>query len=136
MGSYIQKTLMSEEKIIHQARISLWSLLPLFIVGLVLLTVVVGVLFWLIAILRYISTELAFTNKRVIAKTGFISRHTIELNLAKVESVQVQQGLIGRIFNYGTIIVSGAGSVPVPIKGISHPMMFRNTLNEYIHSDT
>jgi len=128
MGSYIQNSLMRDEKVIYEGKVSIWSLIPLFIIG-------VGIIFWVIAILRYMTTELAFTNKRVIAKTGFISRKTIELNLAKVESVQVQQGIIGRIFNYGSLIISGAGNPQTPISGISSPMSFRQSLNEFIHSD-
>jgi len=135
MGSYIQNSLMRDEKVIYEGRVSIWSLLPLFILGLITIMFFVGILFWVAAILRYMTTELAFTNKRVIAKTGFISRKTIELNLAKVESVQVQQGIFGRIFNYGSLIISGAGNPQAPIKGISGPMIFRQSLNEFMHSD-
>ena len=73
---------------------------------------------------------MAFTNKRVIAKFGFISRKTIELNISKVESIQVNQGILGRIFNYGTLIVSGAGNPQAPIPGISDPMAFRRSFME------
>ncbi|MBL4853475.1 MAG: PH domain-containing protein [Robiginitomaculum sp.] len=135
MGSYIQNSLMRDEKVIYEGKVSIWSLIPLFIIGLITIMFFVGIIFWVIAILRYMTTELAFTNKRVIAKTGFISRKTIELNLAKVESVQVQQGIIGRIFNYGSLIISGAGNPQTPISGISSPMSFRQSLNEFIHSD-
>ncbi len=136
MGSYVQNSLMKNEKVIFEAKVSLWSMVPLFIVGLALMWLVfIGVLFWLAAVIRYMTTELAFTNKRVVAKTGFISRKTIELNLAKVESIQVQQGIIGRIFNFGTLIISGAGNPQAPLKGISNPMTFRNSLNEFMHKD-
>ncbi|MCF6219799.1 MAG: PH domain-containing protein [Robiginitomaculum sp.] len=135
MGSYIQNSLMRDEKVIYEGKVSIWSLIPLFIIGLITIMFFVGIIFWIIALLRYMTTELAFTNKRVIAKTGFISRKTIELNLAKVESVQVQQGVIGRIFNYGSLIISGAGNPQTPISGISNPMSFRQSLNEFIHSD-
>ena len=96
MASYIQNTLIKDEKVIYEGKISIWSLIPLFVVGLILLPVFgLGLLFWIAAIVRYITTELAFTNKRVIAKFGFISRRTIELNLTKVESLQVNQGILG-----------------------------------------
>jgi uncharacterized membrane protein YdbT with pleckstrin-like domain len=132
MASYVQNTLINDEKVIYEAKVSLWSMMPSFIVGLVLLPLFgIGLLFWLIALVRYMTAELAFTNKRVIAKFGFISRKTIELNIAKVESLQVSQGLFGRMFNFGTLIVSGAGNPQAPIPGISDPMSFRRSFSEF-----
>jgi uncharacterized membrane protein YdbT with pleckstrin-like domain len=89
-----------------------------------------GLIFWIMALIRYKTTELAFTNKRVIAKFGFISRQTVELNINKVESIQVNQGIFGRIFNYGTLVISGAGNPQAPIPGISDPMSFRRAFME------
>lgn len=130
--SYVENTLIKDEKVIYTGKISLWSMLPNFVVGLIFLPLFgVGAIFWLAAVIRYITTELAFTNKRVIAKYGFISRKTIELNITKVESMQVNQGIIGRIFNFGTLVISGAGNPQAPIKGISNPMTFRRSFMEY-----
>ena len=85
----------------------------------------------MIAFIQYKSTEPAFTNKRVIAKFGFISRRTIELSVAKVESAQVNQGMPGRIFNYGRLVISGAGAPQAPIPGISDPMATRRAFMEF-----
>ncbi|MCL2344352.1 MAG: PH domain-containing protein [Desulfobulbus sp.] len=131
MSKYIESTLIKDEKVIYEGKISFWSLLPSIILGLILIFWVVGVLFWIAAALRYLTTELAFTNKRVIAKFGFIARRTIELDITKVESIQVNQGVLGRIFNYGTLIISGAGNPQAPIPGISNPMTFRRSFMEY-----
>lgn len=125
MASYVDSVLSPGEVVQSRAKCSVWSLLPLIILGLLLIFAVVGVLFWLAAFLRYISTEIAVTNKRVIAKTGFITRRTVELNLPKVESIQVEQGLLGRLLNYGTIVVAGAGTPQAPVVGISDPLKFR-----------
>jgi uncharacterized membrane protein YdbT with pleckstrin-like domain len=141
--SYIQETLINGERVIYEGKLSLWSLLPKIFFGIIFLFLCkVTVWFLLPAIvsfavagIAYISTELAFTNKRVIAKIGFISRKTIELNINKVEAIQVNQGIIGRIFNYGTIIISGAGNPQAPIEGISSPMKFRNKFMEYTSKD-
>ncbi|MEQ1767429.1 MAG: PH domain-containing protein [Methylotenera sp.] len=131
MASYIENALIKDEKIIYTGNVSLWSLAPLIILGFLFLAAFgIGLIFWLVAFIRYKTTELAFTNKRVIAKFGFISRHTVELNIAKVESIQVNQGILGRIFNYGTLIVSGAGNPQAPIPGISNPMGFRRAFME------
>ncbi len=72
-----------------------------------------------------ISTELAITSKRVIAKVGFISRNTIELNHKKVESFIVDQSIFGRIFGFGTIVVCGTGGGKTPIPNIDNPLEFR-----------
>jgi len=132
MASYIQDSLTSNERVIAQARISPWALLPTIVLGFVLLFAYgLGLLLWLMAYLRYSTTELAFTNKRVIAKFGFVRRATVELNLSRIESVQVVQGMLGRIFNFGTLVISGAGNPQAPIPGISNPMAFRRSLMEY-----
>ncbi|QEW05634.1 PH domain-containing protein [Nitrincola iocasae] len=132
MAKYIESTLISDEKVIYEGRVSKWSLLPLILLGFITLFLYIGPIFWVIAYLRYKTTELAFTNKRVIAKFGFISRRTVELSLPKVESMQVDQSIIGRIFDYGTLIISGAGNPQAPIPGISMPMVFRRSFMEYI----
>jgi len=71
------------------------------------------------------STELAITNKRVIAKFGFLRRHTVELLHSKVEGFVVEQGIMGRILDYGTVVVNGTGSGKTPIPQIAAPLEFR-----------
>jgi uncharacterized membrane protein YdbT with pleckstrin-like domain len=125
MASYVDRALIEGESVTYIGHISLWSLAHLIILGFLLLPVGVGLVFWLVAYIRYKTTELAVTNKRVIAKFGFISRHTVELNINKVESIQVIQSVLGRIFNFGSLIIAGTGSQQAPIPGISDPMGFR-----------
>ncbi len=72
------------------------------------------------------TTEVAITDKRIIFKRGFIRRDTIEMSLDKVESVDVQQSLLGRLFDYGDIIVRGTGSGFAPLKTIDSPLEFRS----------
>ena len=78
------------------------------------------------AFVRRTTTELAVTDHRVIYKTGLLARHTIEMNRDKVESVDVDQTLLGRIFGYGTIIVRGTGGSLEPIRTIGDPLTFRS----------
>jgi len=128
MSSYVESVLSSGETVEYEAKVSIWSLMPLFIIGLVLLPLYgLGLIFWISAYLKYVSTELAITNKKIIAKFGFIKRDTIELLLPKVESIQVNQSLFGRMLNYGSIVVSGAGNPQAPVPGISSPIQFRRT---------
>jgi uncharacterized membrane protein YdbT with pleckstrin-like domain len=82
----------------------------------------------LVAWIKRLSTELAVTNRRVIHKTGFLSRSTQEMNREKVESIDVQQSLAGRIFGYGTVLVRGVGSTWEPFTKIADPLTFRSSI--------
>jgi uncharacterized membrane protein YdbT with pleckstrin-like domain len=73
-------------------------------------------------------TELAVTDRRVIYKCGFISRHTVEMNMDKIESVDVDQSLLGRMLNYGTIHVLGTGEGIESLRRIAAPLALRNTI--------
>lgn len=131
MASYIDNNLMKDEQVLHSGKISLWSLVGYIIAGIILLPAMgIGLLFFLAAYLKYISTELAVTNKRVIAKTGFISRNTIEMNLTKVESMQVDQSIFGRMLNFGSLRINGTGASNAPITGIRAPLEFRRHFME------
>ncbi|MCX9156411.1 PH domain-containing protein [Niveibacterium sp. 24ML] len=126
MASYIEGALTPGEAVIHVGRISLWSQAGTIALGFLLLPLFgIGLIFWIIAWIRSRSTELAITNKRVIAKFGFISRRTIEINLGKIESIQVDQTVLGRMLNYGSLVIAGAGEAQAPIPHISNPMRFR-----------
>ena len=74
------------------------------------------------------TTEIAITNRRIILKRGFIRRHTIEMNMDKVESVDVDQSLLGRLFNYGDITVRGTGEGFERLRMIDAPLKFRSQL--------
>ncbi len=128
--SYIDDSLIEGETIIHRARISWWSQAGLVLLGIVTLVVVLGLFFLIAAWIKVRSTEIAITNRRVIAKSGFIRRHTVEINLEKVEALKVEQGFFGRILNYGTIFISGAGTSVAPIANIADPLVFRRKFME------
>ena len=89
----------------------------LFALGLVLLAKA-----WLYSF----STELAVTSRRVITKFGFIRRTTVELRHDKVESMHVEQSILGRIFDFGSIVITGSGGTHAPIPYIAHPLQFRS----------
>lgn len=75
--------------------------------------------------------EFAITNKRVIIKAGFITRKTIELNLSKIECVNVDQSLLGRIFGYGNIQIIGTGGTKETFVDIKNPLKFRKIFQEF-----
>jgi uncharacterized membrane protein YdbT with pleckstrin-like domain len=76
--------------------------------------------------------KFAITNKRVILKSGLFHRRTLELFLNKIESVSVDQGLMGRILGYGGIDVRGTGGTMEPFDKITRPLEFRKQIQEYI----
>jgi len=139
---YVQKNLMPNEQVIATGQVHWWVYVPgalSTILGLRLviasgafgwlvfgwLVVVVGLVSLLKAWIYAFSTELAITNKRVIAKFGFIGRSTVELLHRNVESLHVDQSIIGRIFNFGTVVINGTGGVRTPIPRIAAPLEFR-----------
>jgi len=73
-------------------------------------------------------TELSVTNHRVIYKSGFIRRHTVEMNMDKVETVNVDQSILGRILGYGTIQVLGTGQGIEGLSRIARPIAVRNAI--------
>ena len=78
--------------------------------------------------IRRWTTEIAVTDRRIIFKRGLIRRHTVEMNMQKVESVDVDQTLIGRLFNYGNVTIRGTGSSFEILSRIDSPLKLRTTV--------
>jgi len=78
------------------------------------------------------SAEFAITNKRVILKRGILKRRTAEMFLNKIESIGVDQSLVGRMLGYGIITVRGTGGTFEPFDTVSHPLEFRRQVQEQI----
>jgi uncharacterized membrane protein YdbT with pleckstrin-like domain len=74
------------------------------------------------------TTETDVTNMRIVHKTGFIKRRTFEMSLDKVESVDVNQSILGRIMNYGNVTIMGVGEGKETISTIASPLAFRNAI--------
>jgi uncharacterized membrane protein YdbT with pleckstrin-like domain len=74
------------------------------------------------------TTELAVTDRRVIYKTGFISRQTVEMNVDKIETVVVDQSLLGRLLDYGTVHVKGTGQGIGNLRQVAAPLHVRNSI--------
>ncbi len=152
--SYIDQTLMNDEKVIYRTRPAWvifspafgWLFLAILILflapryhfanfsiyGNYTLTDILGVIVLIIslfsglaAFIHYQSSEFGITNRRILMKVGFISRLSLEILLQRVESIQVFQTIPGRIFNYGTIIISGIGGSKDPFHNIQDPLLFR-----------
>jgi uncharacterized membrane protein YdbT with pleckstrin-like domain len=142
-GHYVDKVLQPGEQIRYRASLN-WILyvpgLAVMLVALALYAVTsngflhfvaaLGGLGGLFLIARawfdWWTTEIAVTGRRVIYKTGFISRKTTEMHMDKVESVDVDQSVLGRILDYGNVMVRGTGSGLSPIKNVDAPLELRN----------
>jgi uncharacterized membrane protein YdbT with pleckstrin-like domain len=72
------------------------------------------------------TTEIAVTNRRIIWKTGFIRRDSVEMNLDKVESVKVDQSILGRMLGYGDIEIRGTGEGQERFRTIAAAIEFRS----------
>jgi uncharacterized membrane protein YdbT with pleckstrin-like domain len=146
--SYIEKNLMNGENIVYRTHlhwiIFLWPIIFmviaifLFCLGVQVATVAGG-LFLLVAVITGLNSfithktsEFAVTNRRVIVKVGFIRRNSMEVMLNKVEGIQVDQGIIGRIFRYGSITITGTGGTREPYHRIHAPLEFRKKVQEQI----
>jgi uncharacterized membrane protein YdbT with pleckstrin-like domain len=152
MGRYIDEILQPGEKVLYSTNAHWMFYLPaigLWIVALVLVTLsrtvtveglvllclaaaavaaLAALYFTVTAWFHRFTTETDVTNMRVVHKTGFITRKTFEMSLDKVESVDVEQSIMGRILNYGDVTILGVGEGKQKIATIAAPLAFRNSI--------
>jgi uncharacterized membrane protein YdbT with pleckstrin-like domain len=152
MGRYIDDILQPGEKVLystnahwifHLPGLAAWAVaavflgfynatpdanLRLILLSLAGMTGLVALYFTVTAWFHRWTTETDVTNLRVVHKQGFIRRETFEMSLDKVESVDVDQSIFGRIFNYGNVVVRGVGEGAKKIKTIASPLAFRNSI--------
>lgn len=107
------------------------SLGALVIAGLVVLY---GAVRGAMAFIHVWTTELAVTNFRVISKSGLIQRQTVEQILNRVDSIEVTQSLLGRLFDYGTVVITGTGVTHSPLSMIADPLGFRRAVHTAIEN--
>jgi uncharacterized membrane protein YdbT with pleckstrin-like domain len=146
---YIEQILQPGEKLLYSGTIH-WVIygpaIIFSVIALALLTLInpgptgnawlIGsVVFWFAAGVAFFSawfkrwtTEIDVTDRRVVYKRGFIKRHTIEMNMDKVESVDVDQTIMGRIFNYGDVTINGTGEGWETLHNIGAPLDLRNKI--------
>ncbi len=147
--SYIEKNLMNGEKILYRVNLHwvvfLWPItwlalaIILFSKGgdaaasggiVILIAIITGIR----AFINYKTSEFGVTSKRVIVKVGFIRRNSLEVLLNKVEGIQVNQGILGRILGFGSITISGTGGTKDPFHKIDAPFEFRKKVQEQIEA--
>jgi uncharacterized membrane protein YdbT with pleckstrin-like domain len=144
---YIERILQPGETLVYSGKIHWVIYFPAMILALVALAALTqaksgptglswligSIAFWLAAGVTFASawfkrwtTEIDVTNRRIVYKEGFIKRHTVEMNMDKVESVDVDQTILGRLLNYGDVTINGTGEGWEPLCRIGAPLDFRN----------
>jgi uncharacterized membrane protein YdbT with pleckstrin-like domain len=150
MGRYIDEILRPGEKVLYSTNVHWIFYLPAIAAWIVAFAFLIGsrlvvtdtpmllclslaaisalvALYWMLkAWFHRWTTETDVTNLRVVHKTGFIKRRTFEMSLDKVESVDVNQSILGRILNYGDVTVRGVGEGAERIRTIASPLAFRS----------
>jgi uncharacterized membrane protein YdbT with pleckstrin-like domain len=164
--SYVEKHLIEGEKIIYETRLHwivliapvlLALLFGLTGVGMFILanrapasqpmahqsTMIAGAAFFAVALVFLIrgilvrnATEMTVTNKRVFVKVGMAARRTVELLLSRVESIGVEESMMGRMLGYGRVIIHGTGGTPEYFNMIAHPLEFRTQVQQQIESSS
>ncbi len=120
MGNYVDNSLLKDEKVLYETTYH-WIIFCNLIAFLTL---------FITLIIKRRTTEFAITNKRVIIKRGWLSRRTLEMNLQKLEAINVDQGIFARMLGYGTIRIVGTGGTIETFPSIQNPLEFRKKFQE------
>jgi hypothetical protein len=148
LGSYTAATLQANERPLYKTTIHWMVLVGPMIWAAVLLIIILPIAmfiswkgyYWgwalllipgallVSAAIAVKTSELVITDRRVLIKVGFIQRQTFEMFISKIESVAVGQGMIGRIFDYGTVEIRGTGGSSESFATISAPLQFRDAI--------
>ena len=143
--NYIDKILLSDEKLIYRSHphwiiffrpvIRLLLAICAFYWGLILMADLAGLitlLSCLSALMVYYTSEFGITNQRVIIKLGFIRRYSFENALNRIEAVEVEQSILGRLLDYGTIRIRGVGGSAELFPAVPNPLLFRHKVQTQI----
>ena len=127
--SYIEQSLSAGERVEGLFKPHWFAWVPM------VMWIILGIptlgLTWLIALYEFLRLkflEQGVTNKRVILKRGIISRKTEEMKLTSIETVEIDQGIFGRIFGFGTVKITGRGISDFVFKGIDDPMSVKRQI--------
>src|SRR2546425_1286234 len=144
--TYVDASLLPGEAVLYRAKLHSIVLVPAVIFavlavlglfgsgGVGLFFLILGAIAGVIGYLGLATSEFALTDRRVLAKVGWISRRSIELLLSKVESVAVEQSVGGRLFDYGTVVLTGTGGTREPFSTIASPFEFRKRVQAQLNA--
>lgn len=152
MGNYVKNNLLRDESIVYEAKLHwFYWVKPILLIAILLyigthvyhygylmvidsllgdllspICFLASIVIFIVKLIPVATLEMVITNKRLIIKQGYISRSTYELQMSQIESIGLEQSFFGRIFNYGTISVSGTGGARKKTGYIADPLSFRN----------
>jgi len=127
--SYIEQSLSAGERVEGLFKLHWFAWVPMVIwIILGIPTLGLTLLIALYEFLRLKFLEQGVTNKRVILKRGIISRKTEEMKLTSIETVEIDQGIFGRIFGFGTVKITGRGISDIVFKGMDDPMSVKRQI--------
>lgn len=140
--NYIKQNLLKGENIVYSTKLHLITFFVpaiLFTTGGLLhfsgytsIVLYMSLYFGISSLISYKTSEFSLTDKRVIGKTGFLKRKSIDLLLDKVESVAIDQDILGRLLNYGSVIVTGTGATKEIFHNITDPLKLRSEVNNIL----
>lgn len=155
--SYIDSHLLAGEKVLSRTNIHwiyfiVWGILPVFAplsllylllaqigagnastpIATVILICVLPYLF--ITLLQWLYTEYIVTNQRVLTKTGYFSRNVRELFLRQIEGVDIEQGIIGRLFGVASLMITGTGGTKNCLSDIKSFIEFKDAIQSQLHN--
>ena len=129
--AYIKDNLTKGEKIVSTPKFHWINWLPIGVIVLLSIPMLgIPLLLAIPLIIRLLTTEMAVTDKRVIVKSGWISRKIDELRFSKIETVEFNQGILSRILGYGQVKVTGTGLSRVYFNAVVDPKSIKNIIDE------
>lgn len=146
--SYIDENLMAGERVVFRTRMhwiaffspvamlgfGVWIIGASAMIG--SMAVLLGLVLGAAAAADYVSAEYGVTTRRVLIKTGILRRRSVETLLSKVETISVNQGLLGRVLGYGSIVVGGTGGSRETFARVVDPIGLRRHVQEQIEGGT
>lgn len=131
-SKYIQSSLSQNENLIYEAQHHIIGILsPIMWCGFFGIGFIIGKHHHII---DYFTASLAITDRRTVGKRGLLSTKTLDLILERISSVEIKQGLLGRIFNYGTIVIATDGYHKQEFHVIKDPVLFKKIFSDTIES--
>ena len=146
--NYVHQHLMEDEEVVYQTHVHWIVFIPWFLVTILILSsmffvsdypvvilfirLVAGIFFIksITSLIMYWTSEYGITSKRVLGKTGLVRIRSLDILLLKVEAIRLNQGLFGRIFDFGDLIVTGTGGTTEILYDVPNPLDVRNIIQE------
>lgn len=147
--SYLDKNLLEGEKILFRTKKHwivffppvFWALATVFLYfqpnpilhKIIFLPAILAIIYLCNQLLLYYFSEFAITNIRIVMREGFFFRHTNDTRLSALATVDVVQGIIGQVLDYGTVLINSFGGEKDPFTDMDSPVKFKNILQEQLY---